>query len=197
MKQLILASSSPRRQELLSQLNIPFIVKKPRVDEEGIIINDPIEKVKKLALLKARDIPLKDRDLVLSADTIVTYNGDIFEKPKNQADAYQMIQTLSGRKHEVITAVAIRTLEKEHIFTESTSVYFYQLSEEAISAYVKTNEPYDKAGAYGIQGLARIFVKKIDGDYFNVVGLPIASVVKHLACFDFPVDQYIFQQNDF
>lgn len=194
MRQLILGSSSPRRQDMLRELSIPFTIRKPDVDEASIHLTNPQEKAEQLALLKAREIPItSDEEIVLTADTIVAYKDWIFEKPTDQADAYRMIASLSGKKHDVLTAVALRTAKEEKVFSVTTHVHFWELTEAEINAYIATTEPYDKAGGYGIQGRAGIFVKKIEGDYFNVVGLPIAHVVRELRLLGFNVDHYIFQ----
>src|SRR5699024_5943804 len=116
----------------------------------------------------------------------------IFEKPSGRLEAFEMIKALSGTKHDVITAVALRSYEKQIVFSIKTEVYFWELSEAEIDAYIATSEPYDKAGGYGIQGKAGLFVKEIRGDYFNVVGLPISYVVRELRRFDFPVDRYVY-----
>lgn len=193
LKQLILASSSPRRQQLLKELGLSFHVEKPEIDESAVSLPSPNETVKRLAQLKAQKISLNsNNETVLAADTIVVFEGTIFEKPKNREDALQMMRSLSGNTHDVITAVAIRSLEKEIVFSVRTTVEFWPLSEEEIHAYISTDEPYDKAGAYGIQGLARIFIKKIDGDYYNVVGLPISYVIRELRNFGINVNQYVF-----
>lgn len=193
MKRIVLGSSSPRRQEMLRGLGIPFTVRTPNVDEENVLIINPIEKVETLAKLKANNISLQSEDeVIVTADTIVAYQGTIFEKPKDKEEAYQMITTLSGTIHEVITAVALRSTEKEEVFSVTTKVKFWDLTEEEIKAYIKTEEPYDKAGAYGIQDRAGTFVKKINGDYYNVVGLPVASLLRKLRKFDFNANKYIF-----
>ncbi|RDW18295.1 septum formation protein Maf [Oceanobacillus arenosus] len=183
-KELILASSSPRRQELLKQVKIPFTLRKQGIDESQINTSDPEEKVKKLAKLKGRYTPILHKDeIILSADTIVSYNHKIFEKPRNKDDAFQMISALSGDKHEVFTGVMIRSSDDEIIFIERTTVEFWPLSTEEIYWYTSTNEPYDKAGAYGIQSLGAMLVKQIIGDYYNAVGLPISRVVRELKQF--------------
>lgn len=193
--QLILGSASPRRQAMLEQHGIPFTIRIPNIDESSIQLTNPKQKVETLARLKARAIPLiADNEIILAADTIVAYEGTIYEKPHDQQEAYEMITSLSGTKHEVITAFCLRSRNQEVIFSVQTDVHFWNLTDTEIKAYIATNEPYDKAGAYGIQGRAALFVKKIDGDYFNVVGLPISYVIKELRRFDFPVDQYIFTQ---
>ncbi|MEI3613425.1 Maf family protein [Pseudogracilibacillus sp. SO30301A] len=179
---LILASSSPRRQELLKQVNIPFIVQATNVDESQITTSVPEQKVKQLAILKGSSVSITDQ-VVLAADTVVSYNGEIFEKPKDKTDAFDMISALSGHVHEVFTGVLIRSSDGEVVFTERTEVEFWRLSKEEIDWYISTDEPYDKAGAYGIQSIGAMFVKQIVGDYYNVVGLPLSRVVRELKRF--------------
>ncbi|MCG5105094.1 Maf family protein [Oceanobacillus alkalisoli] len=186
---LILASSSPRRQELLLQVKIPFTVQTANIDESQITTTDPIEKVKQLAIWKGENIPVHHPNtVVLSADTIVSYEHTIFEKPRNQTEAKQMISTLSDQVHDVYTGVMIRSLQKKTVFVERTSVEFWPLSEEEIDAYVATEDPYDKAGAYGIQSLGAMFVKQIIGDYYTVVGLPLSRVVRELRDFGIVIE---------
>lgn len=183
-KKLILGSTSPRRQELLKQVQIPFIVQAANIDESQISTDDPVKKVKELAMLKGRSISIKKKDeVILAADTVVSYNGKIFEKPKNKEEAFDMISALSGNEHEVFTGVLIRSFDDEVAFVERTIVEFWPLSDQEIEGYVSTDEPYDKAGAYGIQSIGAMFVKKINGDYYNVVGLPISQVVRKLRNF--------------
>jgi len=186
-KRLILASGSPRRQELLNQVGIPFSIRKKKIDESKITIHDPIEKVKQLAILKGKSVPLQHTEVILSADTVVAYNQIIFEKPKNKEEAYEMISRLSGDVHEVFTGILIRSATDENVFVERTRVEFWPLTEKEIERYVTTDEPYDKAGAYGIQSLGAMFVKQIIGDYYNVVGLPISRVVRELLKFEIDV----------
>ncbi|GAB3807051.1 Maf family protein [Virgibacillus kimchii] len=181
---LILASGSPRRQELLKQIHIPFTIRKPNVDEEQIQTADPQEKVVQLAKLKNKHTPLEHtNEVILSADTVVSHQNRIFEKPKDQQDALEMISLLSGDVHDVYTGVVLRSHEKEISFVERTEVAFRKLSRNEIEWYVSKKEPYDKAGAYGIQGMGAIFVKGITGDYFNVVGLPVSRVAEKLRSF--------------
>ena len=174
MKNLILASSSPRRQELLKQVNIPFTIRKPAIDETQITTKDPVEKVQQIQ---------NEYEVILAADTVVSYEQTIFEKPKNKEEAFNMIHSLSGDTHDVYTGVNIRSTEHESIFVERTKVVFWPLSKSEIEWYVSTDDPYDKAGAYGIQSLGAIFVKEIIGDYYNVVGLPLSRVVRELRKF--------------
>ncbi|GGM26186.1 septum formation protein Maf [Paraliobacillus quinghaiensis] len=183
-KQLILASSSPRRQGLLEQVNIPFSIRKPDIDESQIKTNDPYEKVKQLAIRKAQEVQIETEDeVILTADTVVSYNQTIFEKPKNKEEAYKMIASLSGEIHEVFTGFMIKSLDNEVVFVERTKVEFWPLSSDEINWYISTKDPYDKAGAYGIQSYGAMFVKQIFGDYYNVVGLPISRVVRELRNF--------------
>ncbi|WP_164667310.1 Maf family protein [Virgibacillus doumboii] len=189
MKKLILASSSPRRQELLNQVKIPFTVRKPDVDESQINSKDPLEKVKQLAILKGKNTSIDHNDeVILSADTVVSYNQMIFEKPENKEEALQMITAFSGNEHDVFTGVMIRSLDNEIIFVERTKVEFWPLSKEEIDWYISTDEPYDKAGAYGIQSIGAMFVKQIIGDYYTVMGLPISRVVRELRSFSVYTD---------
>jgi septum formation protein len=181
---LILGSSSPRRQELLKQVHLPFSIRTPDIDESQITTNNPIEKVEQLAIRKSQAIPLLDeKEVILTADTVVSYKEQIFEKPKNKEAAIQMISELSGETHEVYTGVKIRSSEQELVFVERSEVEFWPLSEEEINWYVSTPDPYDKAGAYGIQSLGAAFVKRINGDYATIVGLPISKVIRELRQF--------------
>ncbi|SER27118.1 septum formation protein [Gracilibacillus ureilyticus] len=182
--QLILASSSPRRQELLKQVKIPFTVRIPAVDESLNKTLDPHEKVAQLALLKGRHVMIEnEKEVVLAADTIVAFQNRIFEKPENKEEAKEMITALSGKVHEVYTGVVIKSNQKERVFVEKTEVEFWQLHDEEINSYISSDEPYDKAGGYGIQSIGSMFVKGIKGDYYNVVGLPVSWVVRELQKF--------------
>lgn len=184
MNDLILASSSPRRQALLQQVNIVFSTRHPDVDESQITVSDPRKKVEQLAMLKGKSTPLlNDREVILSADTVVSFNKDIFEKPKDADDALRMLFLLSGSIHEVFTGVMLRSSEQEVVFSEKTEVEFWPMSRSEIEAYIATEEPFDKAGAYGIQAMGAMFVKGLRGDYHNVVGLPISRVVRNLKDF--------------
>lgn len=186
MKKIVLASGSPRRKELLEQLQIPFSISVSTVEEKVEGITTPADIVILLALQKANDVAVKNkRSVVIGADTIVTYDGKILGKPKNEKDAYDMLRLLSGKTHEVYTGVAIVSAEKQETFYERTEVTFYELTDEEIYRYIESNEPMDKAGSYGIQGLGAEFVKKISGDYFSVVGLPVARVKRQLKAMGF------------
>lgn len=185
MKKIILASTSPRRQALLEQLHIPFTVKTGFVDESIIKEKDPREKVKQLAFIKGRAIDIQADEIALAADTVVSHHNVIFEKPKDKLEARDMISSLSDATHEVYTGVSIRSAKDEYVFVEKTNVTFWKLSEEEIEQYIETEDPYDKAGAYGIQSLGAAFVKEIQGDYYNVVGLPLSRTVRTLKKFGF------------
>lgn len=165
----------------MRQVGIDFSLRVSEVNEHEIKSKDPVEKVEELALLKGRSVSFKaDSEIILSADTIVSYGNRIFEKPTTEKEAYEMICALSGKTHEVYTGVAIRSRKHEKIFVEKTTVEFWPMNELEIKQYVQTNEPYDKAGAYGIQSTGALFVKRIIGDYYNVVGLPISRVAREL-----------------
>lgn len=174
---IILASASPRRRELLSLITEDFKVI-PSDAEETVPENIETEKTAEyLAEIKAKAVAEKyPLDIVIGSDTCVVAEGKILGKPKDKNDARQMMQTLSGKTHKVITGCAIVKGSKTVSFSVETSVEFYPLSEEQIEEYINSSEPYDKAGGYGIQGKAALFVKGIKGDYFNVVGLPIAEL---------------------
>ena len=185
MKKLILASSSPRRKELLSYTQLPFEIVVSHVEEHFNERSTPEEIVQVLALQKAEAVAnILDQDVVvLGADTIVTIDNQILGKPKDETEARRMLKQLSGREHIVYTGVAIVSADESTTFYEETKVEFWELSDEEINNYIKSGEPFDKAGAYGIQQLGSILVKRIDGDYFNVVGLPIAKTVRELKKF--------------
>lgn len=181
MNKIILASKSPRRQELLKTITEDFICI-PSDAEEIIPDNIETEEVSTyLATLKAKDIYSSNKDsVVIGCDTVVVNDNKILGKPKDAEDAFNMIKSLSGKTHKVITGCCIIYNEKEYTFKSVTEVEFYPLTDDEINSYIGTDEPFDKAGAYGIQGKASLFVKSIKGDYFNVVGLPIALLSRKL-----------------
>lgn len=184
MKPFILASKSPRRKELLEQIHLHFSIVTSEVEEKIDNTLTPEEQVVSLAMQKAEAVFKNHEDkIVLGADTIVVIDGKILGKPKDEAEAIEMLKQLSGRTHEVITGVVIRSKEKNISFYEKAEVTFFPLTEEEIMTYVQSKEPLDKAGAYGIQGLGATLVEKINGDYFTIVGLPIAKVYRALKQF--------------
>lgn len=176
---IILASASPRRQELMKIAGFNFKVCVAQGDEYLDPALHPDDAAMAVAGQKAREVAKKyPHDCVVGADTIVVLDDTVLGKPKDEDDAVVMLKLLSGREHTVYTGVCIINGEKETCFAESTKVEFYPLEVEEIHAYVASREPMDKAGAYGIQGLGCVLVKKIEGDYFNIMGFPIAKVVR-------------------
>ena len=178
---IILASASPRRKELLTLAGIEYEVVVSQCEEilpDGIT---PDKAVEELAKQKAEDVFSRNSDaLIIAADTVVALGNTILGKPKDEEDAFNMLSSLSGRRHTVFTGVCIKTKDKTDIFHVATEVEFYDLTEKEIRDYIATKEPMDKAGAYGIQGKGFVLVKGIHGDYFNVVGLPLAETVRHI-----------------
>jgi len=177
---VVLASKSPRRAELLRAAGIEFGVRAADVDESVLAGESPSEYVVRVARDKALAVPHAEDEVVLAADTTVVLGSEIMAKPENADDAIRMLTALSGCRHEVITGVCV--LFGDTIATDlaSTSVWFAPMSRAEIEEYVASGEPIDKAGAYGIQGLASRFVERIDGSYSNVVGLPVALVYRML-----------------
>ena len=178
---LILASQSPRRRELLSRITSDFTVEPSNGEEiipEG---SSPAKAVQCLAECKAREVSLRHPDaLVIGSDTIVTIDGQILGKPHSKEHCISMLQQLSGRVHQVYTGVALSINGKTETFFDVTDVEFYSLSQEDIDWYVSLDEPWDKAGGYGIQGQGSLLVKGIRGDYFTVMGLPVAMLARKL-----------------
>ena len=177
---LILASSSPRRQQILAAAGIPFTVRAPNVPEERLPNESPIDYVQRLAEQKAFSVVAAPGEIVLAADTVVIVGEHILEKPRDGADAARMLGLLSGREHEVITGICLRDEKRTIVDTATTRVHVVELSEEEIADYIASGEPMDKAGAYAIQGLASRFIDRVEGGYFNVVGLPISLVYRYL-----------------
>jgi len=192
MKNLILASKSVRRQKILSILGINFITIEPE-DVESIEICDPYEMVKEYARLKAVSIKGKVSDaIILSADTLIVCDKLKLGKPKDMDEAYWMIENLSGRVHKVVTGVYIEDFIEDKSVSdfEVTKVYFRDISPQEIDSFLKKEDVLDKAGAYAIQGLAATFVRRIEGCYFNVVGLPLFKVASILKKFGFSPFNY-------
>jgi septum formation protein len=185
-KNLILASGSPRRQELLKSLGVPFEIRIKEIDEvypkhlKKSEISDYLAQLKSNAFVEE----LNPKDLLITSDTIVWYHNMALGKPKSKDDAFQMLQKLSGKTHEVITSVCLKSLQKEDIFNSITKVTFKELSSEEIQFYIDNYNPMDKAGAYGIQDwIGQIGVTKIEGSYFNVMGFPIHKIYSQLLKF--------------
>lgn len=200
MSQIILASASPRRKELLEQIGMEFEIC-PAKGEEVITQNRPDAVVLELSRQKAEevaagvltynethpDLATPQDILVIGADTVVAYGDKILGKPKDEADAERMLTLLQGKKHSVYTGITLVFIDKngrtgEHRFFERTDVTMYPMDEDEINRYIATGEPMDKAGSYGIQGRCAIYIKQIEGDYNNVVGLPVARLYQELRC---------------
>ena len=190
--ELILASASPRRKELLERLGLEFRTVPAEVDERPIAegIRDPERLVTALAEAKAKAVARAHPGaLVIGADTVVVLDGEILGKPSDESEARRMLSRLSGRTHHVYTGVAVvdGASGRFHVCAEVTAVTFGRLTEELIDRYVRTGEPLDKAGAYGIQGLGATLVERVEGCYFNVVGLPLFRLARLLEAFGRPV----------
>jgi len=184
MKNILLASASPRRKELLALAGLEFDAVPSQAEEVLPPGFSPEQCAARLAAVKAEDVARHHPNaLIIAADTIVAAGGQILGKPRDEADAARMLRLLSGREHRVITGVCLRKNTAKRIFSQVTSVRFYTLGEDEIEAYVQTGEPMDKAGAYGIQGKGALLVESIAGDYFNVVGLPIARLMREMEGF--------------
>ena len=184
--QVILASGSPRRKELLELIGVEFKIITSN-KEEVITSTNPEEVVKELSVMKAEDVAagVAGPAIILGADTVVAHGGRILGKPKDKADAINMIRSFAGDDHFVYTGVCMIRKEadgsvKKISFAEGTKVTVYPMTEEEIEQYVATNEPMDKAGAYAIQGLFAPYIKGIEGDYYNIVGFPIAGIYQRL-----------------
>ncbi len=184
MKRFIVASASPRRRELLQNAGFSFDVIPSDADESINEALSPEETVMLLAKRKAVNIFEKNTDaVVLGCDTVVELDGIILGKPENAENAKEMLLSLSGKTHNVHTGVCLKSSEKEKTFVSTTKVEFYDNSEDIIDRYIATGDPMDKAGAYGIQTIGSVLVKGIEGDYFTVVGLPVAKTVRELESF--------------
>jgi septum formation protein len=177
---LVLASQSPRRSEILRQAGIDFVTRPADVDETVQHGEEPDHYVRRLAEAKAMALDPRESDIILGADTTVSLDHHLLGKPEDAQDAARMLSLLSGRRHEVITGICLRMGRRVVLDSAVTLVWFSHLTDAEIAAYVASGEPMDKAGAYAIQGLASKFIEKIDGCYFNVVGLPVSLVYRHL-----------------
>ena len=173
---LILASQSPRRKELLGLFHIPFTIQVADIDETMDPAKDPAQEVARVSKAKAMAVARSADDVVIAADTIVVLDGRVLGKPKDEADAKAMLTDLSGRDHQVMTGVTVVKGDQYLTHTEITDIHFRALSQKEICSYVATGEPMDKAGAYGIQGGAALFAEKMQGDYYNVMGLPVCRL---------------------
>jgi len=186
MQKIVLASASPRRKELMEKTGLKFEVDPVETDENVESGKNPHEIVREISLQKAMSVSGKHRDaVIIAADTIGFLNGQIIGKPHNPDEARKILQLLSGKSHIVITGFTIIDSSNNKTVSQSveTKVYIKKLSQQEIDAYISTGEPLDKAGAYGIQGLGSVIVEKIEGDYYNVVGLPLHALSEALKAF--------------
>ncbi|MEG0077774.1 Maf family protein [Anaerorhabdus sp.] len=178
---LVLASQSPRRKELMEVIGLPFRIEVADIDETMDLNGDLVEEIKLLAYRKAKVIADKSQNsVVVGADTIVVYENKVLGKPKNNADAFEMLRLLSGKTHKVLTGVSIIDCGDVKMYCSISDVTFNELSDVEIQKYIETKEPMDKAGAYGIQGFGGCFVREIKGDYYTIMGLPLSLVYQEL-----------------
>ena len=183
MKKIILASASPRRKELLEAIGLQFEVEPSNYEEDIRSAADPHELVKSLSLAKARAVAGNHRSaLIIAADTLVVCEGRLLGKPHTETEAREMLEAINGKQHSVITGFTIMDAGDNRAVSRSveTRVYMKRLTSEEIGAYVKSGEPLGKAGGYAIQGLGSVIVERIEGDYFNVVGLPLSALAESL-----------------
>ena len=183
MKEVILASASPRRKELLEKIGLRFKVEPSNYEEDIPSELEPHELAQKISLEKAKVVASKHQNvIVIAADTFIVFGGQILGKPHTEKEARKMLEAISGKSHSVITGFSIIDTDKNKTLSKSveTKIYIRKLTLAEIDAYVKSKEPLDKAGAYAIQGLGAVFVEKIEGDYFNVIGLPLSALTEAL-----------------
>ncbi len=186
MRKIILASASPRRKEILKITGLDFSVSAGDYEEDLNLPLKPRELARFLSRKKAEAVTHRYSDaLIIAADTFIVFQGSLLGKPRNSRDAKKMLQMLSGKRHSVITGFTIMDLLSRKTLSRSveTNVYFKKLTAKEITEYVRSGEPLDKAGAYAVQGLGAVFIKKIDGDYFNVMGLPLYALTESLKKF--------------
>ena len=181
--QLILASASPRRRELLGLFGKPFIIRCADIDETMDSEKSPFDEVARVSRLKALAVAAEEDDIVIAADTIVVCGNRVLGKPHSKQEAVEMLTLLSGRDHQVMTGCTLRRGNRVESFTEVTDLHFRPLSIGEIARYVESGEPMDKAGAYGIQGGAALFCQGLKGDYYNVMGLPVCRLLESLRAF--------------
>ena len=182
--QLILASGSPRRKELLGLFGVPFVVRAADIDETMDPYKPPVDEVARVSCLKAQTVSRGPEDVVIAADASVVCEGRVLGKPHSEAEAAEMLHLLSGRDHQVMTGCTVARGSRVCTFTEVTDLHFRELSDREIARYVASGEPMDKAGAYAIQGGAALFCQRMVGDYYNVMGLPVCrlgQVLKDMA----------------
>jgi len=186
---VILASKSPRRSELLTRMGVDFVVAPAEGDESVDAALTPAEAVAEISARKAQAVcaAAQTGQIVIACDTVVALDGKIFGKPTDRADAAAMLRALSGRTHEVFSGLTVCTATHTETVCERTAVKFRELDDREIEAYLQTGEPFDKAGAYGIQGVGALLISAIDGDYYNVMGLPVCRLLALLRAFGMQV----------
>ena len=184
---LILASQSPRRRELLGLTGLDFVVRVADIDETMDPGKAPFDEVARVSRMKAMAVSRDQGDVVIAADTIVVCEGQILGKPRDEEDAFRILSLLSGRSHEVMTGMTVLTDDEIITHTEVTQIHFRDLLPGEIRAYIASGEPMDKAGAYGIQGGAALFADQMEGDYYNVMGLPVCRLAMILRSLGLPV----------
>ena len=184
---LILASQSPRRRELLGLTGLDFIVRVADIDETMDPEKAPFDEVARVSRLKAEAVARKPEDVVIAADTIVVCEGKVLGKPRDEEDAFRILSLLSGRHHEVMTGMTVVRGDEVITHTEVTKIHFRELHPDEIRAYIASGEPMDKAGAYGIQGGAALFADQMEGDYYNVMGLPVCRLATILRSLGLPI----------
>ena len=184
---LILASQSPRRRELLGLTGLDFVVRVADIDETMSPGKAPFDEVARVSRLKALAVERTPEDVVIAADTIVVCGGEVLGKPWDEEDAFRILSLLSGRSHEVMTGMTVLRGNEVITHTEVTKIHFRRLHPAELRAYIASGEPMDKAGAYGIQGGAALFADQMEGDYYNVMGLPVCRLAMILRSFGLPV----------
>lgn len=180
MEQIVLASGSPRRKELVARLGLDFAICPSQIDEAQVEKTRPKELVTKLARLKAEEVANRKAGVIIAADTVVSLQQQILEKPATEKEAYSMLKKLSGKEHQVTTGVTVISGSEEITEHQQTTVQFRAIDDQEINQYIATGEPMDKAGAYGIQSKGAVFVTGINGCFYNVMGMPLAWLVKTL-----------------
>lgn len=187
---LVLASASPRREEILNKLKLKFTIVPSKINEKEFMGNDSIELVEKLALKKAQSVSnLVEEAIIIAADTIVVYDNQILGKPRNEAEAKKMLKSLSSNYHQVITGISVFNSQTKENYVEhnTTEVKMINMTEKEIDNYIETGEPMGKAGSYAIQGYGGLFVEEIKGSYYSVMGLPIHLLAKLLDKFNYGI----------
>ena len=196
---IVLASGSPRRKEILENMNLKFDIIKSEIDETTMDNESPCDLVKRLSYEKAYDVATKNTEsIVIGADTVVVLDNNVLGKPRNKEEAFNMLKQMSGKEHEVITGISILCLETKKEISDFcvSKVKFKNLSDDDIYSYIETGECMDKAGSYGIQGIGALLVEYIKGDYFNIVGFPISSA-SEIFKKDFDIDLFKLNRGKF